>query len=421
MYLYVSRGFVVALQALSLVIAALLLSAGDYGHFVFLWATTVFLSSVASLGFYQFVLREMSSATVSSISGLRPSQFIMLGVVAPTLLLILAYCILNVVTTVDMHKIEKLSPYGGIVFFNAMVLHLMTLVSAPIRIRVGANVAMLYKDALPNVLMLSSVFLLVRYGNEENTLRDILYFFGFISTVILLVTSIALMVKGHFSGLMNKDSKSRYSLSFWWSALLFSATTQADILIGGIYLTNEQLGVYNILRRITNLISMPQVVSNWSIVVDVAKNFTQRRKTRLQELAKFGLQIALIPSIVITLVVAISTPYVFMKFNIELVSSNFVILCVLLIGSLFNVLVGANYLFATQCHSEHIAVYARVVNLFLMITPLLMFSHSLDGMRLAFCVVMGQAVSNLIVWFYIKNEIGVDTSVTLYCRSENYS
>ena len=175
------------------------------------------------------------------------------------------------------------------------------------------------------------------------------------------------------------------------------------------------LGVYALLRRASNLISLPQVIVNWAINIEIAREYALKNLSALQKCAHKGLVMALPVATLMVLVIVLLSPFWFDIFKIEQLLPNYLMLIVLMFGQLVNVMSGANLLFASLCKQELFVFKSRIFSL--LVGYITMAIGALYYGNVGFAV--GSAVTmlllNIIVTRRVKKKIGVITSIPLLC------
>ena len=90
--------------------------------------------------------------------------------------------------------------------------------------------------------------------------------------IVLWLALIAHSYRGALALLSLKTPMKRPDLfGFWGLSIVTILGSNIDILVGGLFLGAGELGYYQLIKRIVNVASLPQIVVNWAVVVPVGR------------------------------------------------------------------------------------------------------------------------------------------------------
>lgn len=235
--------------------------------------------------------------------------------------------------------------------------------------------------------------------------------------VLLLGLALWVAAKGLPAGMFRGAGRApRYQFSFWGNGILGTMTSQVDIIIAGNYLAPAGLGTYQILKRFANLLSLPQIVANWLVIVTIGRYYAAGDLDAVQGQCRVGLRYSLLPGALLLVLGLVASPWLFDIYAIEANTAHYGAYAVLLAGSLFNILYGVNFTVASQCHLEKHAGYGRLLGMAACVLGILLLRHHLNLVWLASIVLVSQLLSQSYVWLVIRKRLNIDTSVLCLAR-----
>jgi O-antigen/teichoic acid export membrane protein len=303
------------------------------------------------------------------------------------------------------YKIEVI-----LIIVAGFLFSILDIIVAVLRNAKSATFSMMVNDCLPYLFFLIAC-LWIKISSAEMIM---LAFIG----ALLLCCMLALLfsfsyLKARRHLLRDKEKASRQYLTFWGGSILGALLAQSDVLLARYFVDGTTLGFYAILRRISNLNSLQQVIVNWSINVEVAKKFASADKFALQESATKGVMIAVAVALLMFIGIGIRTSLWLPFFDVELNVTVFGILITLMFAQLVNVMSGANLLFANQCKEEYFVLKSRIFALVLSYIAIPFFAWYWGGLGLAFGCAIPMIILNLMVTYRVRKNIGVWTSVPI--------
>ena len=372
--LFVIRAGVVGLQSASFFVIAKLFGVEVLGQFSFIFASSRICSVVYSMGGPAYLLRELSFCKADG----EVNYFVryLNKMLRSTLVFILAIGVYLLISlqnrTVADYSGGVLSVLEAIIFSNlswlvilvfAYIISAMDITISLVRNLRSSTLSMFLSDFLPYFVFVIIIAVYSEFATGSGLRVAIFLMFGFFISfsVSFLISVIALSKfgKAGFRMTMIKDSKRSY-FSFWGGAAAGVCMAQADIVIAKYFLSEVELGVYSLFRKVSNLICLPQVIANWMLSTKIATSFRKADKKELSSLAKRGLDIAVPVSVTIFFLFLVTVPVWFSLLQVPLTWLTVIALSVLMFSQLFDVLSGVNVLFANQCNEEQYVLKIRL-------------------------------------------------------------
>ena len=207
--------------------------------------------------------------------------------------------------------------------------------------------------------------------------------------------------------LSGADISRKFAVSFWGTSVLGVVVSQVDIIFGGSFLSPAQLGVYALLRRISNLVALPISVATWVTAGAVATSHANADNRALQTAIRNASIIAFFPGAALFAVaIAIS---------LWLAPDASVTGFVLLAGAFIQIIFTATFTVATLCECAHFAMMSRLLSV--MAYGLIVIVGTIDtALSNAVAYIVAIAAGQLVLWHLLRTRLGVDTSVWVLWR-----
>lgn len=427
--LYASRFGAIGLQSITFFLIAGMISLEAFGEFSFLFAASRISAVILALGGTGYLLRELAVCKVDGKTDmfarylrkiLRSSIVLMLVFIIAVLLAIVSFGNSERQGSVSslqliLRAIEENKEWF-VILAGGYAISMLDVTISLLRNTRSATTAMVWSDCMPFLLFLT-LFLFAMHFYESISaweMVSILAISYFICALCSLLLSIQQLVRNEQSlSLITKSSsdEQRSYLSFWGSSILGASMAQADLLIAKYFLNEWELGVYSLFRKISNLVSMPQVVVNWAMSTRIARQFREKKTNELVITARDGLFLAVPMSVIMLIAFLFSMPLWVGFFEIELIPMLVIVFAILLFGQLFNVLSGANLLFANQCREEGYVLRSRFISLIIGVLAMFIGAGGWGLAGMAIGVAVPIVVLNVLVSWRVRKVVGVWTPV----------
>ncbi len=410
-WLYVARFSSVALQSIVFFIFAASIGLEEFGVFSFIFSASQVFSVLLGFGIAPYLLRELVyRESLKKKKG--SSNYILicyLRIIKVAIILLFLWALLF--CYIDLYELRSIKNEIITVLILGYLLATLEIIVSVMRVNKKTSFSMLLRDLFPYLFLIIGFILYPSKGSVTAEFLLLIYASSLLITCLLGFFFVVPYL------LENYDKKQKNTLSiiepatFWGSGIIGIMSNQSDILIARVLLDDMSLGLYALLRRVSNLISLPQSIANWSIYNSVAKGFAKEDRELLTKSAEHGLFIAVPVALMLFITTYLSSPIWLMYFKVDVDIFIYIALLVLLLGQLFNVFSGANFVFASQCKEEAFVLKCRIYSgLF---GAILIFSL---GWKFGVVgVAVGYSLSvillNYPVTIHVKNKIGVDTFI----------
>lgn len=413
--LLIVRGTIVGLNFFSTLAVAAILSPSEFGQFVYVWALAQVLAAVASVGGQAYLLREASARLSNPDRGVSRSEALCIAVLYPTAIIGafgVSARILPDITSPLTGSSFTLANDPLVIGAISWIIVILGNLAVPYRVRGSTTTSMLLKDASPHLIIMGA--LLAAWIFNGQTAFFIAYAFVVFGIAVVALAATVIVCSAQPNSPMWRSSAATRApdlWKFWVSAILGAATVQLDVIIGSQFLSSSQLGHYQILRRVANLISLPQVVSNWTASVGLGSAHAGADLKRLRSLARAGAARAFVAGAALALALMVAFPVVLYAYAIPFSGTILATFAILILAGLINVAFGVNFMFASQCGMEMSAIAARLLGVLVLPLALVIPVLNGTGALLAFVFALSVLVSNMALSVSIWRATAVDTTI----------
>lgn len=409
--LFATRGGIVGLNFASLLIVAALMEPAEFGAFVFLWSAAQLLSAFAGLGSVNYLMREGSARQGDPARGVSPHEALRIAFGFPALML--AGC--ATVFSALAFGFGDASAFANVgladilcVCAAAGALIALSHSATPLRLNEWQTASMIVRDAGPQSIILLVVA--VDYLFDALTPATVLFAFAIIGAVVAAV-AIAVGLRGKTALWREADGASHGGQSgFWGSAIVGMGATQFDVFIGGFFLREEELGVYQIIKRLANLVGMPQTITNWAYIVRLGKHHANGQIAEIRQDCANAVVWGVLPGLVLLVALTVAMPFLFEFYEVADAGTAWIVFYLLAASNIVNLSFGLNVALAAQSNREHIAFAARAFALTIGIIALLILVEFFDQIALASAALIVSIIINVSVSFHLWRALEVDTT-----------
>ena len=367
---------------------AWLLGIDLFGQLIVIWGLALIGSSILSVGAPLMLLRALSDGGRMTVGAVVCHLFLY-----PIALAAVGWVVLPL--------IFPALPWLPILAV-AFGIHLITCLTSIMRSLGSVDWSMALRDAGP--LLALGLAALIWAENSAT----IMIAAAFILAVFAGTAVCFCLVHPDRNTLIRTDGpREPIAMSMWGTSLLGMLLAQVDIVVGGAFLSDEQIGLYALLRRLTNLVVLPVSVATWVSSVPIAKAFGGEDRIGLIRAAARANQIAVFPGLLL-MGCAICALIVAQWFAIG--PEGTTVCLVLLAGALVQLGLAATFTVATLCDLAFFAGLARLSSLVIYLL-LVMSVPVITPTINAVAYVTAISVGSWILWSVVRHKHGIDTSI----------
>ena len=399
-------------QAITFLYLAFIFGMEQFGNFSLIWVITQAVRDLAGVGGPAFLLQVLSRR-VAERDGLLPvAPYFFFAIFCP-LTVIASVVFFAWVLPLDLlvGEFVKLAPLGQLPVAIAAFAFMHNLVWATgsyIRVMFGAATGMMYRDVLPYLILALAALALSSAG--EISVADFLISAAVAMLGIVVVTAVFVAIGCRHQLGGGKVAWEPVALAHWGTAILNNLTSQLDILVGGLLLSQESLGVYALLKRMTGVVITTQTVEHWKIATPVGIAFARGDTKALQDAIVKGHSATFLAAIFVSMCIVVSAPlwYWFYEFNDALQVTA--LLVVMLATGLLVLGIGPVLIVASQCGLEGDALVARTVTLVIGVIMAWFGCWMMGVLGLALGFSLSAILMRVLLWLRIRQILKVEVA-----------
>ncbi len=358
--LVVLRGGISLSQFIIVVIAGTILDKTDFGRFAIVYAGARLLASFAGFGAPSFLLKDVPFRQAKGMPWHSVPTALKWFVALPLLICAIFGASLELIAAQNFTLYPLRSGEGGMLAATGFFWSLASLLGAWVRATRSSMEAMFVAEFAPPLALVAGIVAMWWLGNTRVAAIFL------VCCGLLLVGQIVLLLLHAATKWIPVGGDGAQPIAFkdltayWWTVLLNTASTQLDILIAGVVAGPLATGIYALIKRITNIIAIPQSIVVWILAPRISRASALDDTNGLQAHARYATKMAFLPAIAIAALIGLTAPWWFAHFEIAWLPTNIAMLGLLLFANLFSVSCGQPFLFATQTGNPQIAVRALI-------------------------------------------------------------
>lgn len=200
----------------------------------------------------------------------------------------------------------------------------------------------------------------------------------------------------------------RMAASFFALNTLFIINSRIDILLLGEYVTNKEVGVYNIALRISEIVGYSLTLVNYIISPLIAQYFANGESGRLQRLITRSSRLVLFISMPLAIAIILFSKPFMIFFDADLYNGH-IALFILCAGQIVNVVCGSVGMILLMTGHQRYSILSIVVAVLLNVclNLLLIPSYGLTGTAIATAASM--AAWNFIMYIFVLRKTRINT------------
>ncbi|KJZ20670.1 lipopolysaccharide biosynthesis protein [Loktanella sp. S4079] len=352
-----------------------------FGQIAVMWSTTLVVAPIIACGGPLLILRNASQGRMSGF------DFLVQAVLIPG-----AACVCVAFVSGALWP----NMAWGEIVLGGFFINLLSCLASALRGRDSVNISMITRDCVPLIALGAAVFI----GGPDNALRGASLVMGAFAVFALLYLIRAQMF------LITVDV-SKPSMGLWGTSVLGVALSQVDIIVGGSVLSDAQMGIYALVRRVANLIALPVTVSTWVTAKTIAQSHRDQDTQALRRASDTGNRIAFGPAVVLWMVVIVGLG--------GLSNTPFMVGFILATTALLQVAFASSLPVATLSELPHFAAISRAMSV-IAYAVMSIFVASMLGNAIAYAIAI--VIGCVFLWCVLWRKLGVDTSVMALLSSQ---
>ncbi|WP_322891587.1 MULTISPECIES: hypothetical protein [unclassified Yoonia] len=385
------RGGLLAANVAVLLGLVVLLGLDGFGVLIVAWGLALVAATVLGLGGPLILLARLGDG-----AGMHPRAVVLLCFVFPFIAAAVAALVLPL--------IWPGLPWRA-VLAAAIAVNLASCLASILRALGSVHLSMILRDGAP-VLALGVA------GLTGLAPSVILWGTALILGVICLLATLLVLRHPLRPTLIGRGKPAgALTANLWATSVLGMVLAQVDIVVGGQFLTPEQIGVYALLRRLANLVALPMSVATWVSAGRISAAHADRDLHALQSASDAGARIALLPGLGLAGLTLLALPVLM----VWLPDLPVPVLLVLLGGTLVQLAFAQGTTVATLTGGGHLAALARLAGVLCYLALFLLVAPQ-DAMGNALAYACATSLCSALLWVWVWRGMGVNTLARLVGR-----
>ncbi|MEO1638563.1 MAG: hypothetical protein AAFU41_04875 [Pseudomonadota bacterium] len=383
------RGGIVGANFAIMVFLAAQMGFTAFGELAFAWGAVMVLATVVSCGGPLVLLRALTDG--SGMGGWRIACFALIWPAGLTGLIWL-----------PLQSLWPLPPWG-VILAAAVAVNLLSCLASVVRALGYVQTSMVLRDGVPQLTLLSAWMLL-----STPDAAGVLWLAAMLMLGLGLLGGAACLVA--LRGKAADRHVPSDAPALWATSILGGGVAQMDIVVGGLLMAPEVLGIYAILRRVANLVALPVSVATWVSAAEISAAKGAEDIQNLQNASAAGSRVAFTAGAVLFALGLMSIPLLHLVLPAVAGAMPQAVFLVLLCAAFGQVWFASGYTVATLCGLGRETVMARGTALMIYLGSVGLLSTALSPALNAALYGCAITASSVLLWWRLKGLLGVDTS-----------
>ena len=418
--LHAIRMFSIVLQAGVFFFLAYALRIEEFGRFSIAWVVAQGTREFIAVGGPSYILENIFRQMAQPSGRVPVYHVLIFGLPIPVMMLILLACIWYMGPFEEL--IQRSTAWMptrllicGIAAF-AVAQNLVWVAASMVRAVYGTMPSMLLRDVVPFLALLVCALLLHMVGRLSPS--GLLVSSGILLLLAGGLVTVITIFRGRQRLTFARQSLEPIVFAHWGSAIVGALAAQFDIVLGALFLSADDLGVYALLKRMASMVITTQAVENWKIAAAVAAAHARAETDGLRRAVLMGHRATMVPALLLSIAVLGTTPVWYGIFDLNDLWQTGEILVIMLANSLAALSVGPVLIVASQCGLESVALRARLIAITIGVAAGIAGCWSLGTAGLALAHGVSLIAMRLLIWAGIRQRLRVDTA--MFARRRAY-
>ncbi|MES1216010.1 MAG: flippase [Bacteroidota bacterium] len=196
------------------------------------------------------------------------------------------------------------------------------------------------------------------------------------------------------------------SLAFFLIGALYVLNSRVDIFFLGFFKGNDDVGVYNIVLKISEVIGFSLVLINFTLAPVIARMYANGEIANLQKMITRSAQIVLALSIPVVLVIIFFTGNILLFFGDSFLTGRTALL-VLCLGQLINIFSGSVGMLLMMSGNQRFSIYSLVASTVLNISLNIILIPRYGILGAAIANAASMVVWNFLMYFFVRTRVKI--------------
>jgi O-antigen/teichoic acid export membrane protein len=202
---------------------------------------------------------------------------------------------------------------------------------------------------------------------------------------------------------------SQSGIAFFMISVLYVLNSRVDIFFIGFLKGNREVGVYNILMRVSEIISFALVIINFVLTPFIARLFANGDVLLLQRMVTRSARVVLLIGLLLTALIMVFRNYILLFFGVDSnnASNALLILC---LGQLINIFFGSVGVLLMMSGNEKFSILSLGVSVVfnVVLNVILIPAYGILGAAIATSGTL--IVWNFLMYFFVRRKLHIRTT-----------
>lgn len=382
----------------------------EVGFFQYYISIITFGMVVIPLGYQSLIQREANALGKHALKNFNQQTYLTIFLTS------LGFSLIWCLGVTQLDWVKGLKDFTGL-YISILILPIYSLLTYFRALLQGQN--KVYWSVIPEVLFRPLVLLILTaifYYNSFETKAYHLLLVLLLTLIFLLVPSFLISLKEVKIDVKKKKNKKwlQQALTLLPIGLLYTVNERIDVIMISKNLSAEDNAVYSIAFKFASFSAFGLVILNSVMVPIIAKHFKNKTKhTELEGLIKPGVRKAFLVSTVISLVLIYVGEDILSFFgkDTENYQRGYPSMVILIVGQLFNVMVGSVGYILTMAKLEKLSMYSIAISIGIniILNYILLPRIGIQGAAISTAIAM--MVWNGLMLIFVKRKTGLNSTI----------
>lgn len=384
-----------------------------YGTYIYIFTFLSLLSVISLLGVDTLIVklsgRLYAGNKLQEIKGL--ALFALLVV-------LLTSIIMAFFSTVISNSLENIK--------NSLSIHWSLLALLAILLLTVTTLSQAFLQGLKSVIqsqvgekIIKPLFIIVAviilFASKKNISLNELVWINIAATIIALgITLFYLQKKVLFKITAAKPTYefsnwSNLALSFFVISVLYILNSRIDIILLGAIRGNDEVGIYNIVSKLSETISFALVLNNFVLAPLISELYSKSNSNQLQQLVTQSARLILITGLPILLLLILFRKSILAFFGADFLEGQaaLIILCA---GQLINILFGSVGQLLIMSGNQKLAILSLAISTFIHIVLNIILTPKYGYTGTAIATAFSLVLWNILMYYFVKKKLKICTT-----------
>jgi O-antigen/teichoic acid export membrane protein len=409
--LTIFHGISVAIVFLSNYILIKVAGVADYGAYVYIFNLISLLAGFCLLGVDTLVVKNVSIYSATGQYGkLKGALFFSVTIVFASSVMV-AFVTSRVGFFLDSVKDVRIN-WFVLMFSSLIILSLVAVSQACLQALKKISLSQVTEKIIKPALLL--LIILILFYSEKITSANLVWG-NILAMSLACVISFTLLFKQIGFKLAKVKPEydtrrwSKSAVAFFTIGLLYTLNSKVDIFLLGLLKGNREVGVYNILMRVSEIIGFTLVIINFVMAPLIARLFEEGSLALLQKMIIRSAQVTMLIGLPVTILIMVFRSYILHFFGVNFMNASDALL-ILCVGQFVNIATGSVGTLLMMSGYEKFSILSSAVSIIfnIVLNVTLIPIYGVIGAAIAASVSL--AIWNSFAYFFVRTKLNIRTT-----------